>query len=483
MKKTALSLGFAMLFAPPVHAQNTIAQAPEVASNIKLLEAWIESQMAYRSVPGMSVGVVYDQTLIWARGFGYADVEKKIPATPATIYRMASVTKTFTATAIMQLRDAGKLSLDDPVVRHLPWFKVKSRFDDAPAVTIRHLLTHTSGLPREAAYPYWTDNFFPPLEQIQEALPNQEAVFAPETTWKYSNLALALAGEIVAAASGEPYDIYVRKHILEPLGMSSSTVRFPTETRQRLAVPYGRRMPDGKRSIRPDMDLKGIAPAGNLSSTVEDLARYVAFHLGDGMVAGKRLLKRSTLREMQRVHWLQPDWKSGWGIGFAISRAGDRTTVGHLGALGGYRSQISFSPEERIGVIVLINADDGNPEFYVKQIYAWLAPAIKKAATPMPGVVQPDPEWSKFVGTYRDPWGDYEVLMLKGELVMIDPTVDDPKESLLKLIPAGKNTFKVVAETFNYAEIGEFVVFEPGPDGNAARMKVGENYTPRLKSQ
>ena len=166
MKITALSLGFGMLFAPPVHAQNTIAQAPEVASNIKLLEAWIESQMAYRSVPGMSVGVVYDQTLIWARGFGYADVEKKIPATPATIYRMASVTKTFTATAIMQLRDAGKLSLDDPVVKHLPWFKVKSRFHDAPAVNIRHLLTHTSGLPREAAYPYWTDNFFPPLEQI-----------------------------------------------------------------------------------------------------------------------------------------------------------------------------------------------------------------------------------------------------------------------------------------------------------------------------
>lgn len=481
MKKLFLSLFFVAFFAPALQAQTSIAQNSEVAGTIKLLEAWIESQMTYRGQPGISVGVVYDQKLIWARGFGYADTEKKIAATPATIYRMASVTKTFTATAIMQLRDAGKLSLDDPVVKHLPWFKIKSSFADAPVITIRHLLTHTSGLPREASFPYWTDANFPTIEQIKETLPNQEAAFAPETMWKYSNLALGLAGQIVAAASGEPYDIYIRKHILEPLGMSSSTVLFPSETRNRLAVAYGRRMPDGKRSLQPDMDTKGIAPAANLSSTVEDLARYLAFHLSDGKVGEKLLLKNSTLREMQRVHWLQPDWKSGWGIGFAIARIGDRTTVGHGGALGGYRTQISFSPEEKIGVIVLTNSDDGNPDFYVKQIFTLLAPAIKKAVTPPSVVAQADPAWSTYVGTYRDAWGDSEILVLNGQLVLIDPTADDPKESLVKLIPAGKHKFKIVAETFNYGEIGEFIVFELGTDGKAARMKLGENYTPRLK--
>ena len=195
-----------LLAAEGATAKVAVSDHPEVAGNIKVLEAWIQSQMAYRGLPAMSVGVVYDQELIWAKGFGFADVEKKIPATPATIYRMASVTKTFTATAIMQLRDAGRLNLDDPVVKHLPWFKIKSPFGDAPAITIRHLLTHTSGLPREAAYPYFTDNKFPTLDQIKETLPNQEAVYAPETHWKYSNLGLALAGEIVAQASGEPYE-------------------------------------------------------------------------------------------------------------------------------------------------------------------------------------------------------------------------------------------------------------------------------------
>jgi CubicO group peptidase (beta-lactamase class C family) len=236
MKRSLLILFCVALLVSASPAQSSIAQHPEVAGPIKVLEAWIESQMAYRGQPGISVGVVHNQKLIWARGFGYADMEKKIAATPATIYRMASVTKTFTATAIMQLRDAGKLSLDDPVVKHLPWYKVKSPFAGAPVITIRHLLTHTSGLPREAAFPYWMVANFPTIEQIKETLPQQEAAFAPETRWKYSNLALALAGEIVAVASGAPYDVYVRDHILEPLGMSSSTMLFPEAHRSRLAV-------------------------------------------------------------------------------------------------------------------------------------------------------------------------------------------------------------------------------------------------------
>lgn len=470
-----------LLAAEGATAKVAVSDHPEVAGNIKVLDAWIQSQMAYRGLPAMSVGVVYDQKLIWAKRFGFADVEKKVPATPATIYRMASVTKTFTATAIMQLRDAGKLSLEDPVAKYLPWFKIKSPFAGAPVITIRHLLTHTSGLPREAAYPYFTDNKYPTLDQIKETLPNQEAVYAPETHWKYSNLGLALAGEIVAQVSGEPYEVYMRDHILKPLGMDSSTVLFPVEARDRLAVPYGRRMPDGKREIRPDTDAKGITPAANLSSTVEDLARYLSFHIGDGKVAGKPVLKSSTLREMHRVQWLQDDWKSGWGIGFAITRAESRTIVGHGGWVPGYRTQISFSPEDKMGVIVLTDADDGDPGFYVKQVFALLAPAIKKATAPTPLVAQPDPSWSNFVGTYRDPWGDTEIVILNGELVMMDPRQDDPKGSLIKLTPIEKNKFKAVPENFSYGEIGEFVSFELGADGKAVRMKVGENYTPRLK--
>ena len=125
------------------------------------------------------------------------------------------------------------------MTRHLPWFAIASRHTDAPPITIRHLITHTSGLPREAAFPYWTEGEFPTLERLREGLGRQEAVLPTETRWKYSNLALALAGEVVAAASGEPYADYVGGHILRPLGMTSTLVKTPEPTDPRLARGFG----------------------------------------------------------------------------------------------------------------------------------------------------------------------------------------------------------------------------------------------------
>jgi CubicO group peptidase (beta-lactamase class C family) len=481
MKKLSLVLLLPFLYVAVVRAQNTpLAEHPEVASSIRMLEAWIDAQMAYRGLPGMSVGIVYNQDLIWSKGFGYSDVDNKTPATPKTLYRMASVTKLFTATALMQLRDAGQLHLDDPIAKYLPWFTIRQRVPDTPAITIRHLLTHTSGLPGDAAFPYWMDNNFPTREQIIESLPKQETVFPPETRWKYSNLALSLAGEIVAVVSGVPYDVYIHKHILEPLDMSSTSIIFPEEQKSRLAIGYGRRMPDGQREVRPFMDTKGMTPAANLSSTVEDLARFVSLQMRDGKGGGNPIVQDSTLREMHRVHWLEPDWKSGQGLGFQIERDGDRTLVGQGGGLAGYRTQITINLEEKVGVIVLTNADDGNPASYVKQVFNWVAPAIKKATTRPPKMAEPDPEWSHYVGKYRNPWRDSQVLILNNELVIIDPTVDNPKDAMLRLIPEGKHTFRITAEKKNSGAIGELAVFEFGPDGKVKRMRVGENYTYRL---
>lgn len=184
---------FFLLFSFAIHSflfsQNiSIENHPEVAANLQIIETWIESQLEYNNLPGLSVAIVYDQELVWKKGFGYADVEKRTPMTPQTLFRIASVTKLFTSTAIMQLRDQGKLRLDDPVEKYLPWFKINNRFPDAPTITIHHLMTHTSGLPREAAFLYWTDHKFPTLEQIKEKLPQQESIYPAETKWKYCKL-------------------------------------------------------------------------------------------------------------------------------------------------------------------------------------------------------------------------------------------------------------------------------------------------------
>lgn len=477
MRTRILGFFFGALFGFVLVAEGQIAEHPAVASNLGLVEAWIEAQMAYRGLPGMSIGVIYDQDLIYAKGFGYADVEARTRATPSTIYRIASHSKLFTAIAILQLRDAGRLSLDDPIEGHLPWFQIQNPHEGAPPVTLRHVLTHTSGLPREAGSGYWIDFDFPTLDEVRGRLQEQSMVFPPETQWKYSNLALTLAGEVVAKVSGQPFAEYVEDHILDELGMASSSVVFPDEHRGRLAVGYGRRLPDGSRERFPFVDAVSMAAATGVSSTVEDMARFISwqFRLRDG--GRNDVLKPTTLREMQRVQWLEPDWDRAWGLGFEIFHTEARDLIGHGGGYPGYQTATHISPKEKVGVVVFTNALDaepypGDPRSISERIFEWVAPAISQAVE---GEVvdPPDAAWAKFEGTYRSHWADVHVLSLDGKLVMINPVLPNPKTALLTLEPVSENTFRI--EGKGYGNLGENAVFEIGPDGRAVSVLIGEN--------
>ncbi len=448
----------------------------EVASQIDLLAAWIEGQMAYASQPGLSIGIIHDQDLIWARGFGYANLERQVPATAATLYRIASITKLFTATAIMILRDEGKIRLDDAIAQYLPWFQIQNGFADSPSISVRHLLTHTSGLPREAPFPYWDDSVFPTREQIIERLPQQSSVLATETKWKYSNLALTLAGEVVAAVSGQAYADFIQQRILDPLGMSSTRVCSPDPDDPRLATGYGRRLPDGSRALSPFTDCKGITPAANMSTTVEDLARFAMLQFRDGAAGGAQILRGSTLREMQRVHWLDPNWQGGWGLGFRLTRQKDKTYLSHGGSVLGYRTDLQLCPADKVACITLTNADDGNPMQYGDKAFQWVAPAIVKVAQPEAKAAEPPPGWQRFVGRYRNAWGDMQVLIMDGELVAIGPALPDPTPYTSKLEPVGENAFRISSED-GFAAEGEPVVFELGAEGRVVRVRIGENYT------
>ncbi|MDZ7332251.1 MAG: beta-lactamase family protein [candidate division KSB1 bacterium] len=459
----------------------TIAKHPAITSHLQLLTTWIEEQRAYYGWPGIAVGIVYDQDLIWSAGFGFADLEKGLAMTPETVFRIASITKLFTCTAMMQLRDQGKLRLDDPVQKFLPWFKIQNPFSNSPAITIRQLMTHTAGLPREAAFPYWTDHQFPTLEEIIQKLPNQELTYPPETRWKYSNLGIALLGEIVARVSGQDYAGYIEKNILHPLGMSSSSVQLTDELQNRLATGYGRRLPDGTRKIMPLTDAKGLTPAANMSSTVKDLAKFIALQFRESDPNNDLVLKANSLREMQRIHWLQPDWESGWGLGFSITHRNHRTFVGHGGWVAGYRSQLSFCPEDKIGVVVFINAEDGSPSFLANHIYDTIAPAIRAATKIQPSTTPPPSEWQSYLGRYSDPtdW-EYEVMILNDRLVLYGfdyPPEDDPMAGIIELTPIAKHTFRMTGENGN----GEKLIFELGTDGNVQRVKMGENFIYPIK--
>jgi D-alanyl-D-alanine carboxypeptidase len=452
------------------HTQPPAAPATTVRSAIDLLSAWIESQMAYSGVPGLSIGIVHDKALVWSAGFGRASLEPEKPATPDTLYRIASITKLFTSTAILQLRDGGKLRLDDPVSTYLPWFSIAAPHAEAAPMTIRHLLTHTAGLPREAGSPYWTDGEFPTAEQVRERLATQQAPLATETVWKYSNLGLTLAGEIVAAVGGRPYADYVTEQILEPLGMRRTLVTTPPAGHPDLALGYGRRLPASGRAPAPHTDGRGITPAANMTTCVTDLARFAMLQFRDAPAGGAQILKSTTLREMHRVHWLEPDWEAGWGLGFRITRIKGKTYVGHGGALRGYRTILHLCPGDKVGVIVLTNADDGNPLTFAEKAFEWVAPALTRAADPAVPA-----GWARYFGRYRSAWGDAQVLVVKGRLAMIDPSSPDPMLTVVWLEPTGPGVFR--CETKNgFGSHGESAVFELADDGRVRRLKVGDNF-------
>ncbi len=459
-----------------------ISQHPAVQDAARLFEAWAEAQLRFRGQPSISVGVVHDQTLIYAKGFGYRDVEEKIPATPDTIYRIGSITKLFTATAILQLRDGGKLSLDDPVSKHLPRFEIATRFEDSRPITIRHFLTHTSGLPRESAYPSWTTLDFPTREELFEGLQRQEAAYAPETKWKYSNLALSIAGEIVAVVSGRPYEQYIQEKILDPLGMASTSVVVPEAHMNRLATAYGFRRPDGSRSVWPVIDIGGFRPAGNMSSTVEDLARFVSFQLREDDEGPGKVLRHRTRLEMRRPHWVAADWSFAWGLGFGIRRTGGRTLVGHTGWVSGHVTDVTMDTDQKLGVIILTNADDSGVRLYEGAALALFGPAVKTALKdPDKKAPEADPTWASYVGDYAFgtgslDWGLYPRILTHGEkLKMYLPFYDpggDPTEDLIDLEPEGAHRFRMTGENGN----GEILLFEMNPDGTVKRAVFEGDY-------
>ena len=460
--------------ATPSLAMSSPADDPEVKAQIALFSAWVEGQIAIRGLPGVVVGVVSDQELIWAKGFGHADVDADRPMETDTRFRMASHSKLFTATAIMQLREQGKVRLDNPVTDYLPWFAFQRAAPDDPPVTIEHLLTHSSGLPREAG-PHWSDLDFPTSAELRELMSDREAPFSPEVRWKYSNLAYSIAGMVVEEVSGLSWADYLQQNIFDPLGMSSSSV---DREDPKMATGYGRRMPDGSRQVFPFVDARGMAAATGLTSTVEDMARFVSAQFRTGERGENRILRTASLREMHRVRMLETTWTRGQGIGFSVRRVDDELYVGHGGGYPGYTTNTTIQLDSKVGVIVLTNTNDSNPSQIAQQLMSTVGKAVATATTPEPTVVAWDPEWERFAGVYRCRGGETHVLVMNERLVRMNPwatEIGDP----IELEPIGDGTFRMLAATGGGA-VGEIVRFIE-ENGEVVRMITGDSYADRVR--
>ena len=465
----------ALLLGPPAGAAEH--PDPKVQAGITMLDEWIRSHVEYEGV-GLVIGIVHDQDVVLLKAYGYSSLDPEAPMQEDSIFRIASHSKLFTAISVLRARDAGALRLDDDVATHLPWFDIENRHPKARPVTVRHLLTHTAGLPRESIHPAWTDFEFPEAEAVRDTISDQETTYATETKWKYSNLGFTLAGMVAGAASGKPFAELVNQGILEPLGMDSTSVGpIPADHKGRLATGYGRRMADGSRMSMPFVDARAFDPATGVSSSVPDMLKFLQWQMRVRDRKSEEVLATNTLLEMQRVHWVQSSWDSGWGLGFSVRHTEDRDLIGHGGSYPGYRTQTQLSPEEDVGVVVFTNAGDGNPGRFLEKAFEWVAPHLAKEEDE---AVTYDPDWDIYVGTYRNRWGDTSVLRLEDELVIFSPLSENPDRSKGTLRSTDEpHVFRL--ESDGFGAHGELVRFQVNDEGAAVRIYVGVNYSEKVR--
>ena len=301
----------------------------------------LEAQSAGR-LPSLSAAVFCGGELVWTEAVGLGDVEQRVEATTDTQYAVASITKTFTSAAILQLRDEGKLDLEDPLSRHLP-----EAAHGTP--TLRRMLSHASGLQREPPGEIWETLEFPDEDELLRGLEEAEQVLPPAAAWHYSNLAYALLGHLVARVSGVPLRDYVEDRLLRPLGLER-TSWGPT---QPAALPYFVEPYSEAVRREPVLELGGKGGESGLYSTVGDLARWGAF-LSE---PDESVLAASSVAEMHDLQVMaEADWTRGWGLGIELWRRGDRVFGGHTGGFPGFVSILIYSRRERTGAVLLTNS-------------------------------------------------------------------------------------------------------------------------------
>lgn len=326
---------------------------------------------AKHNIPGAAYGIVVDGVLLHTKAFGTANIENNFKVNAKTVFRIASMTKSFTAMAILQLRDAGKLSLDKPAFLHYPLLKnLKYPTPDAPHITVRDLLTHSAGFPEDNP---WGDRQLAKDDKALMQFLQQQISFSttPQTNYEYSNLGFAILGKIISNVSGKPYQLYIEENIWKPLGMQNSYWEFGKVPQSNLAKGY--KFYNNKWL---EVEMLHDAPNGSwgamgaMLTTIEDFSKYVALHLqAYTNNAANSVLKKSSLREMHqpwRLRNFNPNAKDskgklcgfvqGYGYGLVYQKDCNNTEwIGHAGGLPGFGSQWRFLPQYGIAIVAFGN--------------------------------------------------------------------------------------------------------------------------------
>jgi CubicO group peptidase (beta-lactamase class C family) len=480
MKKLLFATCITTILSAPV-----LAVTPEeaLASRFRAAEALMDANLMKESVPGAAIGIVHDQALVWSHQFGVESYKTNNPVTDDTLFSICSVSKLFNGIAAMNLVEEGSLALDAPLSQYNSALKMTDKQGSEEPVTVRGILSHVAGLPREGLRDYWIDTSFPDTSALYDMVGAQEQLYRPYDHWQYSNLGMSMLGDVVSKVSGISWGDYVKQNIFTPLEMAGSQTDMPFDlVGNGFAQGYYVRTAKGERNAVEKHSFKAFAPAAGVASSVNDMAKFASWHFRLREKGGEEILKATTLKNMQRVHWVGADFNEpAWGLAYGTGRYDGKTVWGHGGFCPGARTAFIMRLPTKVGVVMMVSVNDVSPGAMVETIYSLTEAAIakvygKKALDARNNAAEPDEskddnkvnlsdyEGSYYVVNYAD---DNYIGVNEDGLFAMPIFSNDPVGNMQTWVHEEGDTFRRKREDDTLAEA---ITFERDADGDVSAL-------------
>lgn len=385
-----------------------------LVSSLTYIESWLRFQAERSELPGFAVAIAHQGKLVFNHAYGYANLEKKEKLTPHHLFRIASHSKTITATAILQLAEDGKLALDDTVMHHLPWLEEHTD-KRIQQVTLRQLLCHRAGLIRDGLdCDFWQVlRAFPTREELQKSILAAELVLEPNTKMKYSNFGFSVLGLVVEAASGQPYNDYVTRRIVAPLGLKDMGPEYTPAIKSKLATGYTP-LSSGRRRVpvTKAVPTNAMSPATGFYATPQDVCAYFsALFPGTG-----KLLSDESKKEMQRQQsWIEnTQARYEYGLGVEIQHPDNKRVFGHSGGFPGFVTKTICEPETKLVITVMTNSCDMQAHRMAMGVFKTIRFFQKNTGTPTHRA-------HHFEGRYMNLYDVYDIVAAGNRIVCAIP--------------------------------------------------------------
>lgn len=450
------------------YAQTSVQKqvSDDLQSRLSAIEEKVEKRRGELGIPGMSLVIVKDDQVIYMKGLGYKDLEKKIAVTPDTQFAIGSATKAFTALSVLMSADEGKLSLDDSPRKYLPYFKMKDAETDKN-MTVRDLMAHTSGLNRtDLAMITGRLNRQELIQVVGEAQPMAKL----REKFFYNNIMFAAAGEVVAQVQKTTWEKFVPERIFKPLGMTNSTMSMKQMQKAKdYSFGYDYNFDTKETRTLPFRDIDEVAPAGSINSSARDMAKWITFVMNGGSAGGKRLVSEKGFEEWTKVqNKIAPNGSVNYGLGWFLRDWKGLKVVEHGGNIDGFNALVAMIPEKKLGFVMLTNVS-GSPLGSELMPIVWNGILGEKKSETLTETVSPEKEVGKY--NFVEAGFDLEVKMQDGKLVAVVPN-----QPTYILENVGGRKYKL-----NGAPDGFFITFKD--DSLYLEQPQGNHTLPKVKAE